>query len=85
MAGLIDVPDVNLSNYYTKAEVDEAIANIDIPEGEIVDEVYVGTTAPTDENIKIWVNPEEELAFATMAEVSAAINTALGVIENGTY
>lgn len=85
IAGLINVPDVDLNNYYTKAEVDEAIANIDIPEGEIVDEVYVGTTAPTDENVKIWINPEEEVAFATMAEVNAAINAALGVIENGTY
>ena len=85
IAGLINVPDVDLNNYYTKAEVDEAIANIDIPEGEIVDEVYVGTAAPTDENVKIWINPEEEIAFATMAEVNAAINAALGVIENGTY
>ena len=77
--------NISLDDYAKKDYVDEAIANIDIPEGEIVDEVYVGTAAPTDENVKIWINPEEEVVFATMAEVNAAINTALGVIENGTY
>ena len=60
-------------NYYTKTEVDDAIANIDIPEGEIVDEVYVGSTQPTDENIKIWVNPDEQLEFATTDYVDEAI------------
>lgn len=60
-------------NYYTKTEVDDAIANIDIPEGEIVDEVYVGATQPTDENIKIWVNPDEQLEFATTDYVDNAI------------
>jgi hypothetical protein len=61
------------TNYYTKTEVDNAIANIDIPEGEIVDEVFVGSEQPSDENIKIWVNPNEQLSFATTAYVDEAI------------
>jgi hypothetical protein len=70
--------NISLDDYAKKDYVDEAIANIDIPEGEIVDEVYVGTTAPTDENIKIWINPEEELEFATKAYVDEAVAGAGG-------
>lgn len=70
--------NISLDDYAKKDYVDEAIANIDIPEGEIVDEVYVGTTAPTDENVKIWVNPEEELEFATKAYVDEAVASAGG-------
>ena len=31
----IEVPDVDLSNYYTKKEVNDAIANIDIPDVDL--------------------------------------------------
>ena len=65
--------NISLDDYAKKDYVDEAIANIDIPEGEIVDEVYIGTTVPTDENVKIWINPEEELEFATKAYVDEAV------------
>lgn len=29
-------------------------------EDGIVEEVYIGTEAPTDPNVKIWINPGEE-------------------------
>ena len=79
--------------------IQDAINNIPSGGGS-VEEVYVGTAAPTDGNIKLWVNPEEESSFAlkseipdvsgfqTAAQVQAAINTALSGIktaEEGTY
>lgn len=79
--------------------IQDAINNIPSGGGS-VEEVYVGTEAPTDENIKLWVNPDEESSFAlkseipdvssfqTAAQVQAAINTALSGIktaEEGTY
>lgn len=133
----IDIPeaggDVDLTNYYTKSEVDAAIQQIELtpgPEGKpgkdgqdgkdgedyvltdedkqeiagmvevsggSVEEVYVGTDAPTDENVKLWVNPDEESSFAkksdlanfqTASQVQTAINNALAGIktaEEGTY
>lgn len=77
--------DVDLSNYYTKEEVNDlipdtsglateeyvnsAISNIDIPDVEVKDEIFVGTTAPTDENVKVWINPDESLDFPTRSDV----------------
>lgn len=78
--------DVDLSDYYTKDEVDDAIANIDIPESSGT--VYVGADEPDDE--LVWFNPDENNSidlsnYYTKSEVEAKINEALGVIENGTY
>lgn len=127
--GAIDIPTTDLSNYYTKEQTDkvvsDAVGAIDIPEAaEPVNEVYIGDTAPTDEDVELWIVPNAEGAdyalksdipslegyalkseiptvpdvsgFTTMSEVeakgyqteaqvNALINTALGVIENGTY
>jgi len=93
--------EVDLSDYYTKSETDKAIEDavgaINIG-GVALDEIQISNTAPTDENIKVWINPDEAdteyalksdipdvSAFQTEEDVNALINTALGVIENGTY
>jgi hypothetical protein len=63
--------------------------------------VYVGEAAPTDEDIKVWIDysggatldmsdfiTKDEistLGYQTEEQVIALINEALGVIENGTY
>ena len=57
--------------------------------------LYVGTAEPTDRETLVWINPEGIPAsgggdvdlsnYYTKAETEAAINTALGVIENGAY
>ena len=110
----------DLSGYATEKYVDEAIANIDIPEqeGTAAEEIYISAAAPSDPDFKLWINPTEPApeyalksdlesyalktqipdvtGFTTMAAVEAKgyqtaeqvntlINTALGVIENGTY
>lgn len=50
------------------------------------DGVYVGTTEPADENIKIWLDPSGEPdEFLTAGEVEALIDEKLGVIVNGQY
>lgn len=46
------------------------------------DEVYIGTTEPTDANVEIWINPE---AQGTEYATKAYVDEVLGVIENGTY
>lgn len=59
--------------------------------------VYIGTTEPTDDST-VWINPEGEATgagvtmeeveakgYQTEAQVTALINDALGVIENGSY
>lgn len=80
------IPDVDLSNYYTKTEVDTALTELESPP-----EVYIGTTAPTDENIKVWINPNENVEYALKSDIptdeyiNSLIDTKLGVIENGSY
>lgn len=81
--GNIDIPEVDLSDYAKKSEipsteglasesyVDEAIQNIDIPEA--VEEVHVGADAPTDENVKIWVDTDAESPVATKEYVQQKI------------
>lgn len=66
--------EVDLTGYATEKYVQEQIANIDIPEGEIVDEVYVGATPPNDTNVKLWVNPDDTLDIATTGYVDEAIS-----------
>lgn len=64
IADLIPVPDVDLSDYYTKTEIDALIPDTS------------GFTTMT---------AVEEKGYQTEAQVNSLINTALGVIENGTY
>lgn len=61
---------VDLSNYYTKEETDAAIAAIEIPD---VSEYALKSEIP---NVS---------AYQTEEQVNALIDSALGVIENGTY
>lgn len=91
--------EVDLSGYYTKDETDtaieQAVAAIEIPEAK--EEVYVGANAPTDTNVKLWVDTDENVEYAlkadipdttgfiTEAQATELINEAIGVIENGTY
>lgn len=81
--------EVDLTGYATEKYVDDAIANIDIPEGGSGGgTVYVGADEPDDE--LVWFNPDENNSidlsnYYTKSEVEEKINEALGVIENGTY
>lgn len=95
----IEIPTVDLSDYAKRDElpsveglaseqyVDEAIANLDIPTPEAsVEEVHVGAEAPTDPNVKLWVDTDEEAPgvdvdlsnYYTKQEVDSAI----GAIEH---
>lgn len=81
----IDIPEVDLSEYAKKSEipsteglateqyVDEAISNIQLPDSGGKEEVYVGADAPTDENIKIWVDTDAESPVATKEYVQQKI------------
>lgn len=64
---------VDLTGYATEEYVQEQIKNIDIPEVEQVDEVYVGANAPTDENIKIWVDTDADSPVATKEYVQQKV------------
>lgn len=89
-------PEVDLTNYYTKSEVDGLIETIELtpgPQGEPGQD-YILTEADKSEIAGMVV--VDTSTFATMAQVeakgyqteanvNALINTALGVIENGTY
>ena len=76
----------SLDNYYTKTEVDTALTEVESPP-----EVYVGTDEPTDENIKIWVDPSNTTEYALKSDIptddhiNSLIDAKLGVIANGTY
>ena len=77
----IDIPEVDLSDYAKKSEipstaglasekyVKEQIAKIPEPE----DEVYVGANAPTDNNVKIWIDTDAESKTATKEYVAQKI------------
>lgn len=59
----------------TEADKQEIASMVEVTGGGGgAEEVHVGTTAPTDENIKLWVNPEEEVEFATTEYVDTAIS-----------
>lgn len=60
----IEHPTTDLSNYYTKSEVDSKIPDVS------------GYTT---------MSAVEDKGYQTAAQVETAINTALGVIENGSY
>ena len=67
--GKIEIPSTD--GLATEKYVDDAIANIDIPED--VEEVHVGKSAPTDANVKIWVDTDAESPVATKDYVSQKI------------
>lgn len=77
----IDIPEVDLSDYAKKSEipstaglasekyVQEQIEKIPEP----VDEVHVGANAPTDANVKIWVDTDAESPVATKEYVQQKV------------
>ena len=77
----IDIPEVDLSDYAKKSEipstaglatekyVQEQIAKIPEPE----DEVHVGANAPTDNNVKIWIDTDAVSKTATKEYVAQKI------------
>ena len=85
--------DIDLTDYYTKAEVDQAIETIELTPGKDGEPgkdgksgVHVGATEPTDPECNVWIDTDEELDFViTRSEVEEMINEAIGGIENGTY
>lgn len=90
----LDIPEaeVDLSNYYTKEETNAAIAGIKIPEPDLtnyatkqyVSEAVAAIEIPSTTGF-ITMEDVEGKGYQTADDVQTAINTALGVIENGTY
>lgn len=66
-----EVPEVDLTGYATEQFVKDEIEKIDIPAP--VEEVHVGANAPTDENIKIWVDTDAESPVATKEYVQQKV------------
>lgn len=79
--GNIDIPEVDLSDYAKKSEIPstEGLASESYVQEQIekipepVDEVHVGASAPTDENVKIWVDTDAESPVATKEYVQQKI------------
>lgn len=79
--GNIDIPEVDLSDYAKKSEIPstEGLASEKYVQEQIdkipepVDEVHVGASAPTDENVKIWVDTDAESPVATKEYVQQKI------------
>ena len=66
------IPETDLSNYYTKPEVDVLVEN--------ADKIYVGDTEPTDDSL-IWISQNGlNEPVATENYVSETISSALGAI-----
>ena len=85
---------VDLSNYYTKAQVDALIPDV----SGFITEIPSEYVTETELNAKGYLTEHQSLAgyakitdipdvsgFQTEAQVNTLINNALGVIENGTY
>lgn len=72
----IEIPDVDLSNYYTKSEVDNLIPDTT---------GYALKSEIPDVSGFTTMNAVEEKGYQTEAQVNTLINTALGVVENGSY
>lgn len=78
------IPETDLSNYYTKGQTEtlvaEAIGQIEFPEGgggdvQSVEEVHVGEYAPINPNIKLWIKPNEDVAFLTKEDADSLYMT----------
>ena len=67
----IDIPETDLTGYATEKYVQDEIAKI--PECEGKEEVHVGTSAPTDPDIKIWVDTDAESPVATKEYVQQKV------------
>ena len=90
-----DIPDV--SDYATEAFVNEAIGSIEIPEQPDLSEYAkksdipdmskyaLKTEIPDVSNFALKSDIPDVSSFMDADEVAAAINQALGVLENGTY
>ena len=83
--------EADLSNYYTKAETDAAI-KAHIPTIDLtgyatqsyVNDLIADIDIPDTSNY-ITIGDVEAKGYQTAEQVEAAINTALGGVENGTY
>ena len=75
----------------TEKYVDDAIAAIEIPEGsgdgttiiQSIKEVHVGSDTPTDESVVLWVDPDEDVNYATETYVDEAIAAKFAEIVDG--
>lgn len=96
----IDGIDVDLTGYATERYVNDAISAIEIPEETDLSNFYnkqeVDALIPDITGFALkteipdvsgftTMNAVEEKGYQTEAQVNTLINTALGVIENGTY
>ena len=76
--GVDGAPGADGKDYVlTEADKQEIAGMVEVTggggSGESIEEVHVGNTAPVDPNIKLWVNPEEEIKYATEQYVDDAI------------
>ena len=82
--GAIEIPEVpSLDGYATEQFVTEAIGAIDFPETDLSD--YALKTEIPDVSSFTTMGAVEAKGYQTESQVNSLINTALGVIENGTY
>ena len=78
----IEIPEPDLSEYAKKTDipsttglatekyVDDAIASLPSGgESESVEEVYVGANAPTDANVKLWIDTDENVEYALKTDI----------------
>lgn len=74
--GVDGAPGADGKDYVlTEADKQEIAGMVEVTGGgsESIEEVHVGNAAPTDPNIKLWVNPEEEIKYATEKYVDDAV------------
>ena len=69
--------DVNLSNYYTKEEVDNKIPNLE--------DYALKSDIPSLEDYALKTEIPDVSAYQTEEQVAALIDEAIGGIENGSY
>lgn len=70
-------------DYFTEEEIEAIKADIQLPEVDL--SKYALKTDIPDTSSFITIGDVEAKGYQTEAQVLAAINEALGVIENGTY
>lgn len=80
-AGYVPTVDPDLTNYYTKSEVNQKIADIDIPNPDL--SVYY---TKEEVNQKIAAIPSTDLSnYYTKEEVNSAINAAITTVLEGEF
>lgn len=78
--GELIVYDPDNTYTYSRFKIGDGITNVNNLPFMFKKNIYVGTTEPTDPDVQIWINPEEDSDWIDFASYNAEIAAVLSEI-----